>query len=310
MRYSFLKASLCAAVILACPGTVAAQAARLDTSDVDLFYRLYDATGGRPSAEQIQSRYIDVGSPGLRTFFQARRTTATRVAEALAAQPALYERARACASVLPRVKTRVDAALAKLVALYPQARLPTVTIAVGRGRPVAIGSPVDGVQVGLEALCGADFIEPNIEDRFVGILVHEYVHAQQDAALVDKQKPTVLEAALMEGGAEFVTELLTGRPAYGYFAPLTKGREREIETAFSLDLDKADLSAWFYNSTPEKPGDLGYWVGYRITRGYYEHAPDKALALRQILTVTDVHAFLDASGWRPGRPAASAPSSP
>jgi hypothetical protein len=284
---------------MAGPADAARPTAQLDTSDVDLFYRLYDVTGGRPSADQIQTQYIDRGSPGLRTFLQARRTTATRIADAIAAQPTLYQKARTCAAVLPRVKRRVDAALAKLVSLYPQARLPTVTLAVGRGRPVAIGSPVDGVQVGLEALCAAEFLEPDVEDRFVGILVHEYVHAQQEASLVDKEKPTVLEAALIEGGAEFVTELLVGRPAYGYFGPLTKGHEGELEAAFAKDVDKTDLSAWFYNSTYEKPGDLGYWVGYRIAKAHYAAAEDKRMALRRLLTVSDARAFLAASGWRP-----------
>lgn len=302
MRNPGLMASLCAAVILACPGEVAAQAARLDTSDVDLFYRLYDATAGRPTAVQLQAQYVDLGSAGLRTFFQARRTTAARIAETMAAQPALYERARTCASTLPRVKARVDAALAKLLILYPSARLPPVTVAVGRGRPVAIGSPVTGVQVGLEALCGAEFIEPNIEDRFVGILIHEYVHAQQNPALADKETPTVLEAALIEGGAEFVTELLIGRPAYGYFGPLTKGREGQIEATFAKDLGKTDLAAWFYNSTYDKPGDLGYWVGYRIAKARYVRAKDKAAALRDILSVSDARAFLETSGWNPGAP--------
>lgn len=273
--------------------------AALDTSDVDIFFTVFDDASGQPSAQQLQSRYIDAGSPGLRTFFEARRTTATRLADAIAAKPAIYEQARQCAAVLPQVKTQVDLALSKLVELYPQARLPTVTVAIGRGRPVAIGSPVDGVQVGLEALCATDFIDPDIESRFVGVLVHEYVHAQQNPVLTEKETPTVLETALLEGGAEFVTSLLIGRPAYLYFDPLVSGRESEIEAAFAAEKDSVDLSNWFYNSSAEKPADLGYWVGARIAKAYYDRASDKEAALRDILTVSDASAFLAASGWEP-----------
>lgn len=300
MRTWILAAGLAATIALASPGWTQGTKAALDTADVELFYRLYDETGGRPSAEQLQARYIDAGSPGLRVFFDARRTTAARLAEAIAIRPEIYRKARACASTLPKVKGRVDTALARFTTLYPQARVPSVTVAVGRGKPIAIGSPVTGVQVGLEALCAADFIDPDAEGRFVGVLLHEYAHAQQSPLLTEKEKPTVLEAALVEGGAEFVTELLIGRPAYVYFGPLTKGREREIETAFAADLDKTDLSAWFYNSTPEKPADLGYWAGYRIAKAYYAKASDKQAALRDILAVSDAHAFLAASGWTPG----------
>lgn len=92
--------------------------------------------------------------------------------------------------------------------------------------------------------------------------------------------------------------MLIGRPAYTYFEPLVGGREHEIETTFSADLDKTDLSDWFYNSTEEKPSEIGYWVGYRIARSCYEKASDKAAALKEIMEFTDAHAFLAASGGR------------
>jgi uncharacterized protein YjaZ len=81
---------------------------------------------------------------------------------------------------------------------------------------------------------------------------------------------------------------------------MTRGREAEIETAFVADEDKTDLSKWLYNGTLTKPGDLGYWVGYRIAKSYYQHATDKRHALRDILEMSDAKAFLARSGWRPG----------
>jgi uncharacterized protein YjaZ len=76
--------------------------------------------------------------------------------------------------------------------------------------------------------------------------------------------------------------------------------EKNIETAFVADQDKSDLANWLYNTTPGKPGDLGYWVGYRIVKTYYQRAPDKRQALRDILEMTDPKAFLAKSGWYPG----------
>jgi uncharacterized protein YjaZ len=78
------------------------------------------------------------------------------------------------------------------------------------------------------------------------------------------------------------------------------GLEKEIEIAFAVDQDKSDLSSWLYNTTPGKPGDLGYWVGYRITKTYYQRASDKRQALRDILEMNDPKAFLAKSGWYPG----------
>ncbi len=33
--------------------------------------------------------------------------------------------------------------------------------------------------IGLEAPCAADFMNPNVQDRFVHVIAHEYVHIQQ-----------------------------------------------------------------------------------------------------------------------------------
>ena len=275
-------------------------AAEIHTEDVELFYKIYDAAGGHPTAEQLQRDYIDAGSEGLHHLAKLRNVTGVRIADTLTKRPELYSNARRCMAALPRVHERVDAAIRTLVRLYPQARTPPVTIAVGRGKPVGVGSPVTGLQIGLEALCAAEWFNPNVEDRFVHVIAHEYGHVQQVRALVDHEHPTVLERSLIEGAAEFVAELTSGRMGYSHFPALTQGREREIETAFAADVDQTDLSRWIDNSTLEQGNELGTWVGYRIVKAYYQRAADKQQALREILEMSDPKAFLAKSGWHPG----------
>ena len=280
--------------------TTHSAAPEIHTEDVDLFYKIYDAAGGHPTAEQLQRDYLDAGSEGLHQLAKLRRVTGVRIAETLAKSPELYSRARSCMAVLSRVSERVDVALRTLVRLYPQARTPPVTIAVGRGKPVGVGSPVTGLQIGLEALCSAEWMNPNAEDRFVHVIAHEYAHVQQAVVLVDKEHLTVLERSLIEGAAEFVSELISGKPGYAHFPALTAGREKEIEIAFAADIDLTDLSRWIDNSTMEQGNELGTWVGYRIVKAYYQRVPDKQQALREILEQADAKAFLVKSGWRPG----------
>jgi hypothetical protein len=280
--------------------TAQSSAAEIHTEDVDLFYKIYDAAGGHPTAEQLQRDYIDAGSEGLHHLAKLRNVTGVRIADTLTKRPELYSNARRCMATLPRVHKRVDAAIRTLVRLYPQARTPPVTIAVGRGKPVGVGSPVTGLQIGLEALCAAEWFNPNVEDRFVHVIAHEYGHVQQARALVDHEHPTVLERSLIEGAAEFVAELTSGKTGYSHFPALTQGRELEIETAFSADVDLTDLSRWIDNSTMEQGNELGTWVGYRIVKAYYQRSADKQQALREILELSDPHALLAKSGWRPG----------
>jgi hypothetical protein len=268
--------------------------------DVDRFYKVYEAARSNPTGDQLQQEYLDPGSDGLHQFAKVRHISGARIAETLTKRPQIYSGAKRCMVVLPRVRQRLEVALHELGRLYPEARFPPVTIAVGPGKPVGVGSPVTGVQIGLEALCATDWLNPNVEDRFVHVIAHEYIHVQQTPALVDDEHPTVLEGSLVEGAAEFAGELISGEVAYSYLGASTKGHEKDIESAFVADKDETDLSKWLYNGTPEKPGDLGYWVGYRIARSYYQHARDKRRALREILEMTDPQAFLTNSGWYPG----------
>jgi uncharacterized protein YjaZ len=270
--------------------------------DVASFYKLYDATGGHPTAEQLQHEYLDSGSPGLHRLAQLRQVTGSAIAAQIGKRPDIYADAKRCMAVLPAVRRRVAVALHKLGQLYPQAQFPPVTIAVGRGKPVGVADAT-GVMIGLEALCAVTWMEPNVEDRFVHVIAHEYVHVQQaiaSPAFYDKQTTTVLEGSIGEGAAEFIGELISGSVSDTELETIAKGREKEIENEFLADKDKTDLSKWLYNGTLTRPGDLGYWVGYRIVRSYYEHAPDKRRALREILEMKDAEAFLARSGWYPG----------
>jgi Predicted Zn-dependent protease (DUF2268) len=275
----------------------------IQIEDVYRFYKVYDAAGGHPTADQLQHDYLDPGSDGLHNLAKARNVTGARIADNIAKHPEIYSDARKCMAALPRVRQRVGVALRKLGRLYPEARFPPVTIAVGRGKPVGIGSAATGLQIGIESLCAVKWDNLGVEERFVRVIVHEYIHVQQSPALNDDEHPTLLERSLIEGGAEFGTELILGQPAEVTSPPLraaTLGHENEIESAFVADEDNTDLSKWLDNSTLEKPGDLGYWVGYRIVKSYYQHTADKRRALREIIELTDPKLFLAKSGWYPG----------
>jgi hypothetical protein len=296
----------CMACVHASPGvpskpSVSRPAAAIHTEDVYRFYKIYEAHDGHPAAEQLQHDYLDPGSKGLRRLAELRNVTGATIATNIAKHPAVYSDARRCMAVLPDVRQRLGASLGKLRQIYPSAVSAPLTIAVGRGKPVGV-TDASGVMIGLEALCGINYFESNVEDRFVHVLAHEYVHVQQAAKspeFYNKKQPTVLETSLLEGAAEFVGELISGSVANVELKARTRGHEEAIETTFVADQDKTDLSAWLYNGTLTKPGDLGYWVGYRIVKSYYLHAQDKQQALRDILEMSDAKAFLAGSGWHP-----------
>lgn len=271
------------------------------TSDVDRFYALYDDPAIAAQPDVLAARYLADASPGLVEFMAMRRITPERVAKALREKPELYRDARGCANTLGKVRGRLTAAADRLAELYPSAIFPPITIAMSRGTPVAAADS-KGLYVALEALCAAKFFEADDEDRFVHVIAHEYVHAQQPLAQVESDSDTVLHASLVEGAAEFVAEQIGGSVAYTHLHRWAVGRESAVERDFLAEKDsQAKDSRWVYNQlgTPDWPGDLGYWVGYRIVKSYYNRAPDKAAALKAIIEMRDPAAFLAASGWTP-----------
>jgi len=272
------------------------------TSDVDRFFALADDPALAAEPDQLAARYLADPSPGLVEFMALRRITPEKLAAALRNKPQVFADARGCAAKLPNVRARLVAATDRLAQIYPAARFPPITVAIGRATTAGTAN-AKGLYIGLEALCAAKFIEADDEDRFVHVIAHEYVHAQQPLAQIEDREETVLRAALVEGAAEFIAEQMSGSVGYPLLHTWAKGREKELETAFLAEKDaKAIGSRWLYNQrgTDGWPGDLGYWVGYRVAKSYYDRAPDKAAAIKAIIEMRDPAAFLAESGWTPG----------
>src|SRR4029453_6009669 len=109
------------------------QGPEIRTSDVERFYALYDSTGGKPSAAQLQA-YLDGGTDGLLAFAKMRNTTGEQIAQAIEKQPQIYVNAKECAAVLPAVNRRLAKALGRLKEVYPEATPPPRGGWRGRGK--------------------------------------------------------------------------------------------------------------------------------------------------------------------------------
>ena len=264
-------------------------------SDAETFYALFDGAAGRPSAALLQRFYLDAGSEALAAFVPQRIVSAEALAEAVAADPAAYRDARVCLDLMPQLDGMIAESAGRLRGIYPEAAIPDVTILIGRNTSGGTTGPA-GVMIGLEVACRAQWPSDRpVEQRLRSFIAHEMAHASQPF----REPQTLLEAAIKEGTAELIAELISGEVLYDHLKIWTRGREAEIERAFLAELDRRDPGQWMFNGvgTPEAPGDLAYWAGYRIARSYYDRAPDKRAALRRLLGDPDVHAIVRDSGW-------------
>lgn len=141
-------------------------------------------------------------------------------------------------------------------------------------------------------------LKANVFSNVLLTIVHEQVHYQQsnsDAA----HENTLLAYAIREGSADFIAGLIAGenkkKPAFIY----GEQHEKDLWEQFNTDMEGFDINKWMYNAgTEEKPGDLGYYVGYKIVQAYYMGSYDKKQAIDDILNIKDFHAFLKRSGYR------------
>jgi len=267
----------------------------IETSDLTNFYTVFDAAAGDPTSEQLQSGYLDIGSPGLADFVESRIFSAERLAERIAERPEIYTGARACVPTVTAAQPHFVESIGRFREIYPALQDPKVTFVIGRNTSGGTVSEA-GVLIGLEVVCRAetpDTADP--VDRLRFLVSHEVIHTQQ--AFFEGE--TLLASALNEGIAEFVGELISGRVLNGHHAQWVSGRELEFEQRFRDAMYGTDLGEWMYNGvgTPDAPGDLGYWVGYRIAQSLYNRMEDKQEAVRLLLESTDPEMVLAASGW-------------
>lgn len=204
------------------------------------------------------------------------------------------------------VRDSIRASFRRMKELYPDATFADVYFLIGRmtsGGTISNGSLLIGTEI-----FGRDASTPTHElgawekavtgeiKNLPHIVAHEYVHTLQGRR---QGKLTLLAAALGEGTADFIAELISGshiiNPAYDY----GDANETRLWAEFRLVMDSTDTSNWLYqgNRSTNRPADLGYWMGYKIAKAYYDKATDKHAAVREILLFKDPVKFLEASGY-------------
>jgi hypothetical protein len=287
------------------------------TSDVANFWAAYDAGSKTGSASAFQSKYLDQASAGLREFIKSRSVTATSLVQMVQAYPQYFAAIRANALSFvqqPIVIGRIRANYERIESLYPAAVYPPVTFLVGRFSTMGTTQST-GILIGTEFFGMDDttplqelnsFARANVHpfDSLPAIIAHEHTHVLQSQArqLMSKPLKTLLDQSLLEGSADFVAELVSGSHPNTLIYEWALPREHDLWLEFQQVMNGRDVSQWLYNqgsATPDRPGDLGYFIGYRIVQAYYTKTPDKTAALRDIIEMKDGADFLAASGYNP-----------
>lgn len=284
---------------------------RVSTGDVHRFVQAFRQIGSSDSTCASLDAYFREGTAGLKAYSSKFDVGRSEVCAALRTDRKRYEAIEAKLAALDSAAGEIGALVVKFSAIHPEGRLPGVYFVVGD--EISGGTTTFGrhpmVLIGIE-MTGAISGLPDM-------IAHEFVHTQQDYPWTGMMtggpaflRGTVLRHSIKEGSADLIAETLTGHPRHNAYG---EAHEAELWRDFQRDARSKDYGPWLYNgrnvkARGERPPDLGYWMGYRITKAYYENAPDKQQAIREILSIRDFDAFLAASGYSGGAGSPAAPA--
>jgi hypothetical protein len=280
------------------------------TSDIDNFWRAYDLASKETETEKrasiFQSEYLDKGSAGLTDFVRLRIKSAKDLVAAIDRQPKYYASIRPATLRVKEMEKQMRKCFRNFKNLYADAVFPDVYFLIGVSDTGGTTSP-NGLLIGTE-MYGATPRTPQEElpdwlkvvlkgiEKLPAIVAHELIHFNQKYPPVK----TLLDRTIKEGSADFLGEMISQDTINPIQKTYGDQHEAELWQEFQREMNGTSMKNWVYNGSTikDKPSDLGYYMGCKISESYYKNMKDKKQAIRDILEIKDFTAFLEKSRYQ------------
>jgi len=261
------------------------------TEDIYKFWKAFDKIDtyeGNPFEE-----YIQEGSQGVQDFIPYRIGSPENLLKVVIDRKLDYEAIRENSYNISSQEKQVKASFYALKHWYPEAVFPTTYFVIGAFNSGGTSSE-NGLLIGVEM--------QNDISNIPFIVAHELIHYQQKyiELFMDGRESTLLEQSIMEGSADFIAELISGRHINETAFDFGYAEEGILIKEFIEIMDDHEYNGWLYGSAGKKegrPNDLGYWVGYQVTNAYFQKSIDKKQAIEEILNIKDFTDFAEKSGY-------------
>ncbi|REC78642.1 hypothetical protein DRF60_09355 [Chryseobacterium elymi] len=255
-----------------------------ETKDTENFWKAFDkmeTSPGNPFEE-----YMKKGSPGVKGFTEFRIINADSLYSVVKKRKEDYLKTKNVLAEVGQKEKKIKAIYSALKYWYPEAKYPPVYFVYGRFNSGGTVSN-EGIIIGTEMLGNLDGV--------TGLIAHELIHFQQN----NKGNSNLLQKSLMEGSADFISELISGdninTKSFKYGETHSEKLCREFVTRLKSD----DNTDWLYGTSKkdDRPNDLGYWIGYKISEAYFNKQTDKHKAIHDILNIENPLLFLKESAF-------------
>jgi len=283
------------------------------------FAALMRSTNYRPTAAQLQQRYLDGSDTGVRIFTPGRIESADNLAKTIAAEPQRYRYAiETCLPLIDALNASLKKTYRAYSQLLPKRRLPAVHVVFGAANSGGTAT-ADAQVLGLEVLCGPGTSAAQFATTAEGMFAHETVHSWQPPLAAGAQdRDLLLLLALREGVPDYLAFLATGQVPNAERNEWAKSREAQLWAEFEADRRRvaesrngpfsagnagnAAIRRWFmnYGSAPAGwPSEAGYWVGMRIAEAFVARSGDRKAAIEILIAAQDPVEILRQSGYSP-----------
>lgn len=286
----------------------------LELDAMNKFWPYFDkALKDTSQAKELFKKYIFEGPQEVRDFYIVRYySTEAMFGQMINAAPQyyLFLKKHFDPQRMLALKDQTVLWMQHFKALYPQAVFPKVYVVPGilnsGGTATEMGLFVGGDMYGKSNLTPTreltDWQRDAIMDvsSLPSLTLHELMHFQQNYRDTNNMN-NVLFNLVQEGVCDLLVELCSGEPLKNsnlvYLEDL-RNREK-IMKELQAELYSDDLSKWMYNggSIQDRPHDLGYTLGYLITKSYYQQQGDKQQAVYELLNSQDLTAIVRESAY-------------
>jgi hypothetical protein len=280
----------------------------VSASDITNFWTAFDSLDKvkdkAAKVDIIQKMYVDKGSWGVKFLVDEFKHTPSDWVDYIEKNRETLLKNRALLLSVLEQKPEIDRKLAYFKQIYPPFQDAKMAMLIGVG--------IFGGQVPVhDVLIGAEVIVHEKKDWAIHYVLHEFTHSQQKLG-----NYSLLAACVEEGTCDFVSELIDQKELTEIYPKDYMGFGNKNEAAvwdtFKLHIN-CNIKGKFFNFLYGTKGlkingqymnDLGYFMGYKISKAYYQNAIDKKQALIDIISLDyadneKVRAFLLKSGYVP-----------
>ncbi|NAS11642.1 hypothetical protein GTQ38_06490 [Flavobacteriaceae bacterium R33] len=286
----------------------------LEMESMNRFWDYFEiAVADSAKAKTAFKEFIFDGPKELRDFYVVRYSSIDNMyGQMINAAPGYYRylKHQFSPDSMNALKAQTKKWMSRFKQLYPQAVFPKVYVVPGilnsGGTATEMGLFIGGDMYGRSDNMPTEGLNDWQKGAIMkfselpGLTIHELMHFQQSYRDTLNTN-NVLRGVIEEGVCDFLLELSSQKPLKNKnLSYLEKpGKLENIMNDLKQDLYTNDLSRWLYNggAIEDRPHDLGYTVGYLITKSYYNLQPDKKAAIYELLNTDDFTMIVEESEY-------------